>query len=105
MAAPVSARLRVSHVRSRPGPQGSRPAIVVSGSVVTQASGSVSVKAVTHSDRRTVAATARARIAHGHWRARLELPGVNPRPIHISARFGGSAGVQSDHANRLVRLR
>lgn len=115
--APVSARLRIRHVRVRcirrltplhpAGRVCAKLKIAVRGTIAAAARGAVSVRATVRRRGRRVTATKRAPIVGGRWRVRLVLLGI-PRgsnaPIYIRARFGGSPGVQSGHAKRRVRL-
>lgn len=115
----LPARLRVRRVRARVRQvrcgRRARPArrcttlrLVVRGTIAPTASGAVGVRAKTYRRGRRVVASERARIGDGRWRVRLALPGLerhHPQPIWISARFGGSTGVDPGHARRRLPRR
>jgi hypothetical protein len=100
---PVRAGLRIGRIRSVP----SKWQIAVRGTIVTQASGLVSVQVVTFLDGRRVKVSRRARIFQGRWRTRLPAPWAKRRDgakVTITARFEGGVGIQAARAVRRARL-
>jgi hypothetical protein len=106
---PIPANLRIGRARimgSRCALRSHRPCagltIAVRGAIAKAARGIVIVKVGERHRGRRVTTTKRAPISHGHWHARLRLPpaGDIHTPIRIAARFAGSSGVLSGHAQR-----
>jgi FG-GAP-like repeat/Divergent InlB B-repeat domain/Calx-beta domain/Abnormal spindle-like microcephaly-assoc'd, ASPM-SPD-2-Hydin/FG-GAP repeat len=99
---PADARLRFAKTTETTARSGLR--IAVRGTIAKGASGAVIVKVRVHAHGRWVTVSRRAKIADGGWRARLVVAGDPGPPIYMSARFGGSPGFRSDHAQRRFAL-
>jgi DNA-binding beta-propeller fold protein YncE len=103
---PIRARLRIGQVQPRTTRAGLRLAVV--GTIAPQASGAVTVTVSARKDGRRLTASRLARIADGHWHARLVLPRADRSggaPIRIVARFKGSSDVSGGQTGIPLRLR
>jgi hypothetical protein len=99
---PADARLRFAKTRETTARSALR--IAVRGTIAKGARGAVIVKVRVHVRGRWATISRRAKIADGGWRAQLVVAGDPGSPIYMSARFGGSPGFRSDHAQRRLGL-
>jgi len=99
---PADARLRFAKTRETTARSALR--IAVRGTIAKGARGAVIVKVRVHVRGRWATISRRAKIADGGWRAQLVVAGDPGSPIYMSARFGGSLGFRSDHAQRRLGL-
>ena len=100
-------RTRLAFIIGLLGLNCAQPGIVVGGTIVKAAHGSVTVEVGTLLKNRRTTATRRTEIRDGHWRARLPLASLELEPgaaVRVTARFKGSPGVQSGHTRRRVKL-
>jgi len=100
------ARLHIVGARWRT--RSSRPLIVVTGTIVKAARGTVVVRIGSSSAGRRATAATRARIVDGHWRARFAVPWARGRSgarrISVTARFAGTSGIRAGRSQRVLKL-
>jgi len=98
----LPAGLRIGSVKAL----SSKAKVVAKGTIAGEATGVVSVRVSARQHGQKVVKSRAARIADGRWHVQVPFAWLESHPkatVQVTARFGGSVGVQSDLAKRRLK--